>query len=252
MESKRFYETVVDGRKAVADTATGVIHFDAVMRNDSLGHTDVIVMKGEKLPGPGERKCWNCGLRWILEAGGEDVCPSCRRPNVIPGTPPPKVEIVLPRRNYEDESPGETLKRSQKIIRQIKTPAAPELTVGDLSYATKVKNKGYRQRLDSMNRGLTVGDLSFASEQRSKGEKQHLDSVRRGLTVGDLSFTTSRKDVCTLPPSPSEEIHAQIIAKHNEKQEEVFKIKQMVFDIQQAKEAREQRVKDERRRLFGF
>ena len=212
MERKRFYETEVDGCKAVVDTDLGVVHFDAVARNDALV------------------------------------------PYVRPEEPyAPKVEIVLSR-DPTVTTPYETLKRSQEIMRQRRQMETPrvKLTVGDISFATEQKKKRLEQHQASMESDLTVGDLSYATKQRNKDCQQRQDSVTRGLTVGDLSFASRNKDEYRPSVSPSEEIHASIVAKHNDKREEVRKMEELVFDIQQKKEAQEQAVADERRRLWGL
>lgn len=220
------------GQRMVLDWATdSVIPKVFVARADSC---DIIVKHGEKLPGSGPRKCWACGFEWILKPGEPDICPNCKRPNVILETeaaPPETIKIVLKR---GDESPQETLERSKELIRDAKGLPPVKLTVGDLSIATAQKNshENVRQRLRAMKDGLSVGDKSWVTAQKDSIEVQlqREDAEKRGLTVGDLSVVKSARPQPSM--SSSQEIAAEIMRKHAEKRREVLEMEQRISELQ--------------------
>jgi len=120
---------------------------------------DYVQWKGQPPPGPGPRKCWACGLEWILEPGREDVCPRCGRPNVIKQVAPQKIEVVFRER---DTSPQEEIERSIKILQRLQSPGETSLTVGDISVATESKRERdlkWSKKPINNEPGVTVGDL---------------------------------------------------------------------------------------------
>jgi len=201
---------------------------------------DVIVKRGQAPPCPGERRCWSCGLRWILKLGEEDVCPRCGRPNVIPETSPPqKIEIVL---KHRDETTGQVLQRSAKLLKQAKGVREVPLTVGDLSCVSSRKRspEEARQHLRTMNQGLSIGDRSIVTDNKDSIENQvqRAQAEKRGLTVGDLSGLY--RDAIPQPTmSPSQEILSEMQAVHRKKRQEVLKIQEYMFNQQQEKAQRE-------------
>jgi hypothetical protein len=155
-----------------------------------------------------------------VSAGQRGKCPVCGHEEPAP------FEIVLPTRQT---TPQEELERSQKNIRRARGLDEPiALSVGDLSFVETSKRKNRVQDgikgLENMERGLTVGDQSFASAQKdSKG----LDN----LYVGQGAYVASSM-------SESQEIQAEMMAKHRKDQEEVFRIRQIMVEQQQEKELR--------------
>ena len=138
---------------------------------------DAVVRLGETPPGPGPRKCWCCGLEWILEEGQPDVCPRCGHPNVITEAPPlDNVKYIWKTRDALARS-EEVLEKSRRILAESE-PVQRPLTVGDLSVASKRKRE-LEARVDarqSQERGLTVGDLYEGPEipKPSSTESQRL------------------------------------------------------------------------------
>ena len=120
---------------------------------------DAVQFRGQPPPGPGPRKCWACGFEWILEPGGEDVCPRCNRPNVIKEVKMPKIEYVFKER---DSSPQEEIERSKRILQQLRSQGETSLTVGDLSVVTENKrerNLQWSRKPINNEQGITIGDL---------------------------------------------------------------------------------------------
>jgi hypothetical protein len=176
---------------------------------DSRSQKDVIVRRGEPPLGPGQRKCWNCGLRWILEPGQEDVCPRCGRPNVI--------EIA----DSIQRAKAEVL-RAQSLLGNVSKPRDVSLSVGDLSLVTAQKDsiETQIQRLEAKEDGLTVGDLSLVTARKRNLAKKGLDELYVGPKPADFKPATSE----------SQAIAARIMEAHRKKREEAFKIKQMMFE----------------------
>jgi hypothetical protein len=209
-------------------------------------------MQGEPKPGSGPRKCSFCGYEWNLKAGELDNCPRCGHPYIIEGKMaegpsvvpmnskylhvPPKTEIVMSDRQT---SPREELERTQKNIRRSKGLDEPiALTVGDLSFVETSKRKNRvkdgMRRLENMEKGLTVGDRSWATAQK---DSRGLD----GLCVGQGVYVAPSM-------SESQEVQADMMAKHQKDQEEIFKIRQMIFEQQQESQARKDAAEARRRR----
>jgi len=134
---------------------------------------DAVQFRGQAPPGPGLRKCWACGFRWVLEPGGEDVCPRCNRPNVIKEVEMPKIEYVFKERNSSSQ---EEIERSRRILQQLRSPGETSLTVGDISVATENKRERdlqWSRKPINNEQGVTVGDLY------------------EGLRAGDIKPSTS-------------------------------------------------------------
>jgi len=160
------------------------------------------------------------------------------------------VQIVFKR---NDDSPEETLRKSKKLLRQMRGLDEPvRLTVGDLSVTEKEKQKSRardaKRYLRNVEQGLSIGDLSVVTEEKDsvKSEAQRARADRDGLTVGDLFV--GRGFVPEPQTSESQELLAEMQAKHNRKREETLKLKQIMFEQEQEKKAWKEAAEARRRR----
>jgi hypothetical protein len=152
---------------------------------------DAVQWRGQQPPGPGPRKCWACGFTWILEEGQEDICPMCKRPNVIKEIDPLDIRYVIKEQPYlqpdftrqlqHDASPEEEIKRSKNLLR---SPGETELTVGDISIVKEKQRKINQQwNQKSVNRegDVSIGDLSIIQESSKR-----LDELYEGRKASDF------------------------------------------------------------------
>ncbi len=120
---------------------------------------DFVQWRGQVPPGPGPRTCWCCGFTWVLEPGGEDMCPRCGRPNAIKEQEPMNVRYVFKEQPQHDSSPEIELGRSKDLLRP---QGETRLTVGDLSTVTEKRRKEdqrWNNKRVNLEGGLSIGDL---------------------------------------------------------------------------------------------
>ena len=135
------------------------------------------------------------------------------------GNPKPRVQIVLPN---EPTTPQEELERAQKLLNPY---PENELTVGDLSFSKKQEQTSERVRQRLRNLGIPgVGDISVATDKKDREFiEKYLDQLYEGPVAPKPSM------------SESQAINAERIAKTQEKQDEVAKIKRLIFEAEQEK-----------------
>ena len=202
-------------------------------------------------PEPGIRlvSCLHCYNIYSVPAGERGKCPICgyEEPSIgvttgvfypkttYPQASPQKFWNVKTGVWQSPTSPQDELERAKKNVRRARGLDKPRtLSVGDLSFSAESKRKNRiqdgTQRLENMERGLSVGDLSFASAHKDPTE---LD----GLYVGQGAYVAPST-------SESQEVADEMMAKRQRDQEEIFRIRQIMFEQQQEKELkREARLK---------
>jgi hypothetical protein len=176
------------------------------------------------------RRCGKCGHVWETEANKNEPCPSCGYKQVVHGYQVGEMFVTLDVAQKADAE----LERTKELLKSIRAPGGAKLTVGDISLATCKKNdpKIVRQRLRAMAQSLTVGNMSEVTAERDSvdAELQREQARARGLTVGDLSV--AKKHIPEPSMSPSQEIAADMIRKHNDERRKVSEMKERVFDLQ--------------------
>jgi DNA-directed RNA polymerase subunit RPC12/RpoP len=222
--------------------------------------TDIILMKGSPV-GLGLRRCSFCGFEWTLKAGELDNCPQCGHPYVIEGriaegpsvTPGPAkylhAKIAIVKDSTENLKPEEVLEKSRQIFKQMRTPDAVKLTVGDHSVVEQNKEK-YRSRdtkryLRNHEQKLSVGDLSVATESKDSvdSEMQRARAERDSLTVG--SKFVGHPTIIEPAVSESQEILMNMQECHRNGWEYERKIRAHIFEKQEEDKARSRRAHEQ-------
>jgi hypothetical protein len=182
---------------------------------------DAVQWRGQPPPGPGPRKCWACGFKWVLLPGGEDICPRCNRPNVIKETEPMNIRFVFKEQPQHDSSPEEEIKRSKDMLR---SQGETKLTVGDISLVMEKRRKEdqrWNRKPINNEPGITIGDL-FIYENDGRG----LDGLYQGKKPYDVKPSTSE----------SQRIVNEHIRNFKEKQYKKLLEKQATYELRIEKE----------------
>jgi hypothetical protein len=148
---KRFYASEVDGRNAIVDVATGIVHFDVMVASDITSPEEMRFV-------PAQKNIW--------------VAP-CPYQHAEPEKP---------------LNPEEVLQKSISILENLKLPNNNVLTVGDLTEKKdrKTRAKEARKYLRNMKERLSVGDLTDKED-----DERGLDQLFVGRPVIEPAMTES-------------------------------------------------------------